>query len=293
MKIIYMGNQEIGCKCLEYLINSKENIQAVFAIDDSYWRGISGKSSIYNWYPSVGQLAEKNNIKTFYPEDVNDDYHLSLIKKLNPDVIFSISWDQMLGQEILDIPEKGCINMHFSLLPKHRGHSPVNWVIIKGDKTTGISMHYMVKRADAGKIIAQRECPVFEEDSSKLLLDRLSGIGYELFMEQFSLIKSGKNKKIFMDLSKGNYNPRRRPEDGLIDWNKNAREIYNWVRALTRPYPGAFTFIKGKKLFIWKVKVLDYEDEKAEPGQEVKNNFSQNLIIKTGQGLVEILDSSF
>ncbi|MBF0300525.1 MAG: methionyl-tRNA formyltransferase, partial [Oligoflexia bacterium] len=249
MKIIFMGNQTIGYNCLKYLIENKENVQAVFAICDSYWKKFSNKEkSNYNWYPSVGELSTKSNIPTYYPENINSHYYVDLINNLNPDIIFSISWEQMIGVDILKIPNQGAINMHGSLLPKNRGHAPINWAIIRGEKITGFTMHYMSEKADAGDIIAQKECQIYFEDTAITLSERLMEAGLNLFAEQFPLIKQGKSQRFFNKIEQGNYNKRRRPEDGQINWNRSALDIYNWIRALTRPYPGAFTYWNSQKL---------------------------------------------
>ncbi len=290
MRIIFAGNQKIGCECLKYLIDRKEDVIAVFAIDEDYWGKISGTSKGTEWFSSVGKMAEENGIITQYPEDVNSPETVQFIRGLKPDILFSVSWDQMIGEEILNIPTCGCINMHGSLLPKNRGHAPINWAIINGEKETGITMHYMVKRSDAGDIIGQRKVPIYFEDRAVDVYDKMVDAGVELFKDMFPLIKKGITPRTKQDISKGNYCRRRRPDDGLIDWSKSAVEIYNWVRALTKPYPGAFTYFNEKKIYIWKVSIDNEVLEKAVPGKILKLVEGKGVKVATGAGCIVVKD---
>lgn len=288
MRIIFTGNQKIGHACLKHLIESNAHIVAVYAIPEGYWKKISGSSHGTDWFVSVGKLAEQHSIPTYYPEDINTPETVQQIKDLRPDVLFSVSWDQMIGEDILAVPPQGCINMHDSLLPKYRGHAPINWAIINGENETAYTMHYMVKKADAGDIISQKKVPIYFEDRAIDVYNRVVDAGIVMFKEMLPLIKQGNAPRIKQDIGKGCYGKRRKPEDGLIDWHKSAVELYNWIRALTKPYPGAFTFFKGQKLMIWKAVPYEGHSYHNKPGWLFDLVQDKGVIVNTGSGCLLI-----
>ena len=248
-----MGNQLIGALCLRYLVEAGDDVGAVFTLPDEYWRKLGGKKGEDDWYPRVQEVARTYGLPNYAPIDINEQRYVDIIRRLEPDVIFSISWDQMLGEEILSIPKMGCINWHGSLLPRHRGHAPMNWAIIHGDAETGVTMHYMVKKADRGDILGQVRVSIGKDDDAGDVHRELTRVGSLLFRELLPKIRSGTAPRDPQDQKAGNYNKRRRPEDGAINWNWTTLRVYDWVRALTHPYPGAFTDLPdGRRLYIWR-----------------------------------------
>jgi methionyl-tRNA formyltransferase len=196
----------------------------------------------------------------------------------------------MIPKEMLNIPKYGAINMHGSLLPKYRGRCPINWVIINGETETGVTLHYMIEKPDAGDIIAQKRCRIDLEDTAFTLLSKIERAAAELLKETLPLIKESKNKRVKQDLSKGSYFGGRKPEDGRIDWNKKTVEIYNLIRAVTHPYPGAYAFYKGSKVFVWKASIAlpasGAERQQTSPGKIVIRD--NHLYVETGEGLLRI-----
>ncbi len=180
------------------------------------------------------------------------------------------------------------MNMHGSLLPKYRGRCPVNWVLINGEMETGVTLHYMVEKPDAGDIVGQKRVEISFEDTALSLMGKLEKAAVRLLEETWPLIKEGKNKRTRMDLSKGSYFGGRKPEDGLIDWDKTNTRIYNLIRAVTHPYPGAFTYYNGKKILIWNA-LPEEPAHKADllPGSVILEG--DGLSVVTGRGLMEIL----
>jgi len=273
MKIIVLGYHNIGYTCLEELIEQKENVAAVFTHKDN------PKEKI--WFNSVEKLAKKHHIPVYTPENINDQDSLKIIKEIKPDIIFSFYYRNLISQEILDIPPMGCINLHGSLLPKYRGRCPVNWVILKGETETGVTLHYMEKKPDKGAIIAQKKVEILFEDTAFTLFNRLTRNARELFHETFPLIKEKKAPKIEQLQTEASYFGGRKPEDGKIDWNQNAVDIYNLVRAITYPYPGAFTFYKGEKLIVWNCRIIPGENNTTVPGTITKIIPDRGLVIAT------------
>jgi len=293
MRILYLGNQLIGCRCLEYLIEQCEDVCGVVALPDDYWKEVSGSDEGTAWFPSVARVAEAAGIPVLRPVDINARESVDQIRAWQPDILFSISWDQMLGEELLALPPLGCINMHDSLLPRHRGHAPINWAIIHGDHETGMTMHYMEIKADTGDIIGQKRVPILDEDRAIDVFNRVVDAGTDLFRELLPLIKAGNAPRTPQDLSRGCYGRRRRPVDGLIDWNQSVTAVHNFVRALTKPYPGAFSFLDGRKLFIWQGKPAAGKPTDKVPGELFLDAATGHALVAAADGLYHIESAQF
>lgn len=257
MKSIIFAYHDIGCAAIRTLHEMREEICAVFTHEDDPKENL--------WFGSVMQTAEKLGIPVFTPENANSAEWIEKIRALRPDIILSFYYRKLICDDILNLPPKGALNLHGSLLPKYRGRAPVNWVIVNGEKETGITLHYMVKQADAGDIVAQKKVTIAEDDTALTLFRKLVPLTEELIRETVPQLASGKAPKIPQDHSQATVFRGRKPEDGKIDWTKPSEEIYNLVRAVTHPYPGAFTFWDGKKIFIWQSRKSKTEGN-AKPG---------------------------
>jgi methionyl-tRNA formyltransferase len=244
MKVIVLGYHNIGCICLEELLAQGEQVLAVFTHEDNPNENV--------WFRSVKELAQAHGVPTFTPPDINALEWVEKIRELKPDILFSFYYRNLVCQDLLDVPPMGCLNLHGSLLPKYRGRVPVNWAIIHGETETGVTLHYMVAKPDAGDIVAQRGVPIDFADTARTVFDKMTVAARELFHETLPLLREGRAPRLPQDLSQGSYFSGRKPEDGLIDWRWSALRIYNLVRAVTHPYPGAVTFLDGRKLFVWK-----------------------------------------
>ncbi len=204
------------------------------------------------WFGSVAAWASQQGIPVYFPEKVNTDEWTGMIAALKPDVIFSFYYRYMIGQRILDIPKVGAFNLHGSLLPAYRGRVPVNWAIINGEKKSGVTLHYMVRRADAGDIVGQRAVDIGSLDTAMILYDKLCEAAKDLLDELLPQIIAGRIPRLTQDESLATTFTGRRPEDGRIDWHKSATQIFNLIRAVTDPYPGAFTYLpSGEKMTVW------------------------------------------
>ncbi len=274
IKIIVLGYHNIGCRCLEYLIEQKENVVAVFTHKDNSDENV--------FFDSMAETAESGGILHYTPENINRPEWISLIKKLAPDIIFSFYYRNMIPREIVSIPRLGAINLHGSLLPKYRGRCPVNWVIVNGEKETGVTLHYMVDKPDAGDIIAQGKIPILFTDTAYTLHKKMEKEAVVVLDKAWDLIKAGRNERIPQDLSGGSYYGGRRPDDGKIDWNRGSLEIYNLVRAVTHPWPGAFCFFRNQKMFIWECEPVPMKTN-TDPGEIVSFD-QQGILVATEDG---------
>ncbi|MFH1422116.1 MAG: formyltransferase [Planctomycetota bacterium] len=282
MRIIAMAYHNIGCAALKALLELKENVVAVFTHEDNPDENI--------WFESVEKLAVSRNIPVYKPENPNKPEVIKIIKKYQPDIIFSFYYRHLVGEEILSIPSMGCINLHGSLLPKYRGRCPANWVILHGEKETGLTLHYMVKKADAGAIIASLIIPISSNDTAFTLMQKFPKAAYKLVKEIYPLIKAGKAPRIIQDHSQATYFGGRKPEDGKTDWNQTNVQIHNLVRAVTHPYPGAFGFLRNRKIFLWEVKPV-IQERQLQPGTIFISR--KTLNIATGKGAIRVISCQF
>uniref|UniRef100_A0A3B0LZS9 Bifunctional polymyxin resistance protein ArnA n=1 Tax=Arsenophonus endosymbiont of Trialeurodes vaporariorum TaxID=235567 RepID=A0A3B0LZS9_9GAMM len=224
-------------------------------------------------------------LSVFAPENVKHSIWIERIEKMQPDVIFSFYYRHMLSQELLALAPKGAFNLHGSLLPKYRGRVPINWAILHGETETGVTLHKMIAKPDAGDIVAQKKISIDAIDTALVLHDKIRQAAEQLLADTLPLIKMGDYSATPQDESKATYFGRRSAEDGLIDWSKSATEVNNLVRAVTEPYPGAFTYFAESKMIVWRARVLEKSHDKL-PGTIIS---TEPLQIACGQGVLEIL----
>ena len=279
MKAILFAYHEIGCQAIRTLTGLGVEIAAVFTHEDDARENV--------WFGSVGRLAQSLGIPTYFPEDVNRPEWVQKIRDLKPDLLFSFYYRRMISDAILSIPLQGGLNLHGSYLPKYRGRCPVNWAIIHGETETGMTLHYMVKKPDAGDIVLQKKIPITLEDTAATLYDKFIPVTDQILREAVPLLISGNAPRVPQDPAQATYFGGRKPADGKIDWTKSAREIYNLVRAVTHPYPGATAQYKNQTVWIWQSRFLERSPEgrTAEPAAWISLNPIQ---VQCGQGVLEV-----
>ncbi len=282
MSVVLLGYHNMGCRALDALLDEKVKVSAVFTHRDNPNENV--------WFDSLAELSKKNNIPVYFPEDINEEKWIRLLKEINPDLILSCYFRQMVKRPILDIPRLGAFNLHGSLLPKYRGRCPVNWQLLHGERESGVTLHYMVEKADAGDIVAQKRVEVDIKDNAVTLFKKLEDAAYEVIKTYVPMILNGTAPRIPQDHSKATYFGGRRPEDGRINWENDAFSIYNLIRAVTWPYPGAFCELEGQRLYIWEADFSEKDDIDGRPGQVVKKG--NKVFVKTGKGSLEIIRAS-
>lgn len=251
-RIVFMGTASFSLAVLKMLIEEDYNIVGVVTQPDRY----VGRKKVLTM-PDVKVEALKYDIPVIQPARIKEDYQA--VADLKPDLIITAAYGQIVPQAVLDIPRLGCINVHASLLPLYRGGAPVHQTIIDGQEKTGVTIMYMVKKMDAGDMIAQKETPILEEDTVGILYDRLSDLGAELLKETLPDILKGTNQRIPQDENLVTYAPTLSREDERLDWNMSARQVYNKVRG-TNPWPGSYTTYQGKTVKIWAGQVHQCEN---------------------------------
>lgn len=277
MRAAVFAYQEIGFVSLEALLEAGVDVACLFTHDDDPDEEI--------WFRTPATLARRHDIPVYTPEDLKEERWASIIRGLQPDVIFSFYYRKMIPNSILDIPRVGAFNLHGSLLPQYRGRCPVNWVIIAGEAKTGMTLHYMVEKPDAGDIVAQKEVAIDFDDDVLSVYRKLVGAAGELMRDILPKIKDGTFTRS-VQTGPSSYFGGRKPEDGLIDWNRDAMAIYNLTRAVTHPYPGAFTYLNGKKLLIWKAYPQADSFVDAPAGTIISED---PLLVKAASGALQLI----
>jgi methionyl-tRNA formyltransferase len=281
MRIIFMGYHNIGYACLQALIGlgrelGDEIVAVVTHADDP-------RENI--WFAPVAQLAFDHHLPVYQPADPNDPDFVAAMQALQPDWLFSCYYRHMLKQPLLDLPRLGALNLHGSLLPRYRGRCPVNWVLVHGETETGVTLHYMEAKADQGDIVGSQRVPITYEDTALTLFAKMTAAAQDLFREAYPLLRAGTAPRLSQDHRQASYYGGRTPADGLIDWRHAALQTYNLVRAVTHPYPGAFTFFQGRKLLVWAGQIMAAPVAgPAEPGQVTAAVPGEGLLVATGSG---------
>jgi methionyl-tRNA formyltransferase len=245
-RCVLFAYHEMGHACLEALIALRVPVAALFTHRDAPDEEI--------WWRSCADLARTNSIPVHVHEKIGVE-EITQIAVLRPAIIYSFYYRNLLPAELIALAPLGAYNLHGSLLPKYRGRTPINWMLANGEREAGATLHHMVERADAGDIVAQRAIEITDDDTALTLYHKVVPLGAELMRHYHPLIASGTAPRRAQDLKQGSYFGRRRPEDGRIDWNWPARRIFNLVRAVTHPYPGAFGFLNGRKVYVWTAKI--------------------------------------
>ena len=290
MKIIYMGTPDFAKESLEAIYNAGHEILAVVTNPDKpKGRGMKMMES------PVKQYAVEKGLKIYQPEKVkNNTQFIEEMKELKPDVICVVAYGKILPKEILDIPSKGCINVHGSLLPKYRGAAPIQWAIINGEKTTGVTTMYMDIGMDTGDMILKKETAIGENETTGELWERLAKIGAELLVETLQKIEDGTAPRIPQG-EQFTMAPMLNKEMSKIDWeNKSAEQIKNLVRGLN-PIMGTYSYINEKKVKFWKVETAkelpnDKNIENCENGTVIYSNSKDGLYIKAKDGIIKVIE---
>ena len=278
--IVVCAYSDVGYKCLKTLFDTGESVRLVYTHDD-----VPGEE---RWFDSVAELALEHGIVARRVADLDDPLEEKSIRAVAPDFLFSFYFRKMIPGRILALARHGALNMHGSLLPAFRGRSPVNWAILQGATETGASLHYMTDKPDAGDLVDQERVPIGPEDDALTVSRRVADAAALVLARTLPRLKAGNAPRVPLDLSKGSYFGGRKPEDGLIDWTRSAKEIHDLVRAVAKPWPGAFTEVFGKKVTIWKTRLSPHGGHDVFPGKVEVTEHSV-LVFAGDDHTVEIL----
>jgi methionyl-tRNA formyltransferase len=277
-RVLVFGYSEVGYRCLDLLLRRGVNPVAVITHEDDPVEN--------QWFHSVPQLAARHSLPTYKPATLKETATETLVlKELRPDLIFSFYYRHMIPMRLLRQAGLGAFNLHGSFLPKYRGRAPVNWAVLNGEDHTGATLHYMVGRADAGDIVDQERGPIGPRDTAAQVTERVVEAAVRVLDRQIENLLQGTAPRTPQDEAQATYFGGRKPEDGRIDWTWPTQRIFNLIRAVTKPYPGAFAdFPDGRQLLIWWAEPLESH---GSPGQILS---SSPLVIATGDGALHVTD---
>jgi UDP-4-amino-4-deoxy-L-arabinose formyltransferase/UDP-glucuronic acid dehydrogenase (UDP-4-keto-hexauronic acid decarboxylating) len=276
MKAVVFAYHDMGCTGVQALLDAGYDIAAIFTHPDNAQEN--------HFFGSVARLAAEQGIAVYAPDDVNHPLWIDRIRAMAPDVIFSFYYRHLLSDAILSLAPKGGFNLHGSLLPKYRGRAPLNWVLVNGEQETGVTLHRMVKRADAGDIVAQQKVIIAENDNALSLHRKLCAASQTLLHDALIQIRENRIHEHKQDENQATYVGRRTPEDGRLEWEKPAHVLHNLVRAVSDPWPGAFSFVGQTKFIVWKSRVYP-QAVTARAGTVLSVS---PLIVACGEGALEI-----
>jgi methionyl-tRNA formyltransferase len=248
-RAVVFAYHNVGVRCLKVLLAHGMEVSLVVTHADN--------PDEARWFDSVAAAAAEYGIEAIAPTDPNQSDVVARIASLAPDFLFSFYYRRMLGPALLALPSRGALNMHGSLLPRFRGRAPVNWAVLAGERETGATLHYMTIKPDQGDIVAQTAVPILPDDTAREVLDKVV-VAAEMTLDRIlPALSAGTAARQPQDPALGSYFGGRRPDDGIIDWSRDATAIHNLVRAVAPPYPGAFTTIAGAPARILRTRVVD------------------------------------
>ena len=246
-RAVVFAHHDVGVRCLKTLISAGVDVALVVTVRDD--------ARETQWYASVAAAAADYGLTVIAPAQANDPQLERALGELQPDFIFSFYYRSLLGTPLLRAARRGALNMHGSLLPKYRGRAPVNWAILRGERETGATLHYMVERADAGDIVDQLAVPILQDDDAREVFAKVTVAAETILARSLPLLLAGTAARRPQMIVPGQYFGRREPGDGRIDWGRPALEIHNLVRAVAPPFPGAFAQVAGERWDIHRTRV--------------------------------------
>jgi methionyl-tRNA formyltransferase len=281
-----MGSPEFAIPSLTELINNGYDIVAVVTKSDK--RQGRGKKLLS---PPVKTFAQLHNIPVLQPLSLKTEQFFDEMQQLSPDFMVTVAFGKIIPVEILEIPRFGCINVHASLLPKYRGAAPIQWAVINGEKSTGITTMLTDEGLDTGKMLLKQDCEIAEDETYEHLQNKLSVLGASLLQKTLTMLIDGSIKGIDQNNEEATYAPMITKETGKINWTNSALQIKNLICGVD-PWPGAFTFYMGEKMRIWKANIEDENFESEEVGTII-NVGKNSIIVRCGKGSLCITEIQF
>jgi len=277
-RILFFGYSEVGHDCLALLLERGDHVLALITHEDDPGERI--------WFKTPAALARESGVPVFTPASVNTTEWLERLALMAPDLILSVYYRNMINEGILALARLGAFNLHGSLLPKYRGRAPINWAVLHGEPRIGMTLHRMVKKADAGAIVDQEGVDLDPRDTAEQAFRKVLPCARRVIARQIDALLAGTARETPQDEAQATYFGSRRPEDGRVTWTQTSRQIFDLVRAVTDPYPGAFTDVNGSRLMLWWAEPdsIAARGHRGQPGEVLALS---PLLIATGDGALE------
>lgn len=282
MRILFIGCVESSKVLLKKLVENHYDICGV----------VTKKESAFNAdFCDLTDICKRNNIRSLYVKNANDEESIAFIREMEPDVIYCFGWSQLLCEEVLSIPKQGAFGFHPAKLPANKGRHPVIWALALGLEKTAVSFFRLNVDADTGVIVSQQEIKIAYEDDARSLYDKIMHVAQVQMLEFTAKLQNGEKLPAVVENISGNVWRKRGRADGVIDWRMSSRAIYNLVRALTRPYVGAEFIYNGEVIKVWKVEEVVHKNiENIEYGKVLKVNSDTDYFIKVYDNIIHVLD---
>tara|TARA_A100001011_G_scaffold16199_2_gene16822 strand:- start:18680 stop:19564 length:885 start_codon:yes stop_codon:yes gene_type:complete len=280
MKVFFIGSVRFSEKILKTLIDLNAEIVGISSIKNS---------KLNSDFTNLGNIALKNKIPINFDDNINSKKSLKFIRSKNPDVIFCMGLSKLIKRELLEIPKVGVVGYHPSLLPRNRGRHPLIWALVLGLRQTGSTFFFMDEGADSGPIISQEKVQIKKSDTANSLYKKIEITASKQLKKFFPILKNNKLKPLKQNNKSASYWRKRSNKDGMINWNMSSEVIYNLVRALSKPYPGATFIYKDRLIKLWKCKIISYKNCNIEPGK-VLNTKNNQILVKTSNGAISLLE---
>jgi len=279
-RAVVFAYHDVGVRCLSVLLEHGVEVPLVVTHEDDPQETI--------WFQSVAELARRHGIPAITPLETKDPALATRIASLSPDFLFSFYYRRLIPRSVLRLAPRGALNMHGSLLPKYRGRAPVNWAIVNGETVTGATLHYMEARADAGAIVGREAVPILPDETAHDVFNKVTAAAGRLLDRTLPALVDGTAVAVPQVEAEATTFPGRKPEDGRIDWARAASSIHNLVRAVAPPYPGAFTLLRGKTVFIHRTRRAPTPPHRAQPRHLYGENGACYAVCGDG-GTIELL----
>jgi methionyl-tRNA formyltransferase len=278
-RIVFFGYSEVGFECLSLLLERGDNVVALFTHEDNPHEKI--------WFRTPAAAAAAKDIPVFTPEKTNTPEWIERIAAFRPDLILSAYYRHMISTKILSVARLGGFNIHGSLLPKYRGRAPINWAVLHGEPRIGMTLHRMVQRADAGAIVDQDGVDMGPRDTAEQAFRKVLPCARRILARQIDALLAGTAPESPQDETQATTFRGRTPEDGRIDWTQTSTRIFNLIRAVTDPYPGAFTDVNGARLMVWWAEP-ESDAARGRRGAAGEILSLSPLVVATGDGALEL-----
>ena len=280
MRVVFMGTPDIAATCLKKILETGHDVVAVYTQPDR-----PKNRGMKLAFSPVKEVALAHQLPVFQPENFREEETVEQLRALQPDVVAVVAYGRILPQKVLDVPQKGCINIHASLLPAYRGSAPYQWAVLDGLAETGVTAMYLCREMDAGNMIDTAKTPIGENETAGELLDRLAVLGADLLDRTLHAIADGTVQAVPQDHSKATYAPMLDKSMCPIDFTKTARQVHNHVRGMN-PWPVATMELQGKRFKVYETAALA-ENTGKEPGTVLELT-KKGLKIACGEGVIEI-----
>jgi methionyl-tRNA formyltransferase len=276
MRTVWVSFDTVGRDCLEAAAESGAEIVGVVTLPRPIDPNRSGQCAF-------DEVAARHGSALVETSDVNAESTLDAVRSLDPELVFVVGWSQLVREPFIALAREGVFGMHPTLLPRHRGRAPIPWAILTGLARTGVTLFEIVDpTADSGSIVGQAVVDIAPDETAETLFARIADAHVELIREYVPQLLARSAPRIPQDARRASAWPKRTPADGIIDWETRAPYLYDWVRAQTRPYPGAFTFLGEEKVVVWRARPVELDD--AAPAGTIVATRPEGPVVACGQG---------